>query len=218
MHDRVAELAGRQFNRVARRQLRELGISNQTIARRVAAGRYVLVQAAVLAVAPVLRHDEWGQFMEAVLIEPGSLLSRTSAGAAWGIWDRPRDFETVVRAGNGGPRRSGGVLITHSMTLDGDRAELRGIPITSVPRTLLDLSVCVDPRARGRALREALRLGLVTKETVFERALRARGRRGSRALLSGLGRYADLRLSEPEVGLSCAHWNCFATTSIRFRS
>src|SRR5262249_42187384 len=86
----------------------------------------------------------------------------------------------------------GRVVITRSTTLDGDRAELRGIPITSVPRTLLDLAVCVDRRGLARALREALRLGLVTKAEVFERGQAARGSPGSRRLLDALARYADL--------------------------
>jgi len=192
MDDRVAELAGRQFNRVARWQLRERGMTDDGIKHGVASGRFVIVQPGVLAMAPVLRHDEWGRFMEAVLVEPESLLGRTSAAAAWGFWDRRRDFETVVRPGNGGPRRIGGVVVTRSKTLEGDRATLRGIPITSVPRTLLDLSVCVDRRALARALREALRLDLVTKEGVFERGRQARGSPGSRRLLAALGRFADL--------------------------
>jgi very-short-patch-repair endonuclease len=192
MDDRVAELAGRQFNRISRAQLHVLGMSDESIAHRVAAGRYVIVQSSVIAIAPVLEHDERGRFMEAVLVEPESLLGRTSASAAWGFWGRRRDFETVVRVGSGGPRRTGGVLVTYSTTLDGDRDELRGIPITSVPRTLLDLSVSIDRRQLARALREALRLGLTTKEAVFDRALAARGRRGSRRLLVALARYTDL--------------------------
>jgi hypothetical protein len=192
MHDRVAELAGRQFNRIARWQLRELAIGDKAIARRVAAGRYVIVQAGVLAIAPVLEHEEWGQFMEAVLTHRQSLLGRASAAAAWGFWDRRRDFETIIRPGNGGPRRSGGVLIMRSNTLDGDRTVLRGIPITKVPRTLLDLSVSVDRRALARALREALRLRVTSTEEVFARAFAARGSPGSRRLVDAVARYTDL--------------------------
>ena len=54
---RIAELTGRQFNRVARWQLRELGISQDSIAHRLSTGELVVVESGVYAVAPVLEHD-----------------------------------------------------------------------------------------------------------------------------------------------------------------
>jgi hypothetical protein len=192
MDDRVAKLAGRQFNRVSRAQLREMGMDDDAIAHRVSSGRLVIVQYGVLAVAPVLKHDEWGRFMGAVLTDPESLLNLVSAGAAWGFWDRRRDFETIVRPGNGGPRRTGGVLVFRAAIPDGDRAQFRGIPITAVPRTLLDLAAHVSTPALARALREALRLRLTTFEAVTERVIAARGRRGSRRLAHALARYSGL--------------------------
>ena len=76
---RVAQLAGRQFNRVARTQLYGLGLSEAAIAHRVAAGRLVLVEPGVLAIAPVLEHDEWGRWSGAVLTAPESVLSLPEA-------------------------------------------------------------------------------------------------------------------------------------------
>jgi very-short-patch-repair endonuclease len=189
---RVAEFAGRQFNRVSRAQLNALGLTNDAIAHRVGTGRYVIVEEGVFAIAPVLEHDPWGRFMGAVLTDPGSFLGLTSAAAAFGFWDRRRDFETVIRPGNGGPRRHGGVVVYRGLLPEGDCTELRGIPITSVPRTLLDLAARVDRRALGRALRQALLLRVTSTEVVFDRAIAARGRRGSRRLLLSISRYLDL--------------------------
>jgi hypothetical protein len=90
---RVAQLAGRQFNRVSRDQLAALGLSNSAIAHRVAAGRLVTVEEGVFAVAPVLEHDEWGRWMAATLTAPGSVLSHASAASAWGFWGLPRSLE-----------------------------------------------------------------------------------------------------------------------------
>jgi hypothetical protein len=192
MDDRVAQLAGRQFNRVSRAQLIELGLNDDAIARRVAAGRLQIVEHGVLAVAPALEHDDWGRLMGAVLTERNSLLNLRSAAAAWGFWDRMREFETIVRPGNGGPRRTGRVLVFRAAVPDGDRDEVRGIPVTAVPRTLLDLAAHVERPALARALREALRRRLTTLEAVFERAAAARGRRGSRRLTLAVARYTGL--------------------------
>ncbi|HVE68044.1 MAG TPA: hypothetical protein VNB64_05625 [Solirubrobacteraceae bacterium] len=197
---RVVELAGAQFNRVSRAQLRAVGLSDSAIAHRVAAGRLVAVEPAVFAVAPVLEHDEWGRWMGATLTAPGSVLSHASAAAAWGFASFPRDFETITRPGGGGPRRHGGVLVFRSARLDGDRARLRGIPITSVPRTLLDLAGSRRPRALARAVREAIRLELTTTAELADCLGRHRGRRGAARLGATLARYAGLPLERARSG------------------
>ena len=91
-----------QFNRVSRTQLHALGVSDEAIAHRVATGRLVIVEDGVLAVAPVLAHDDWGRWMGATLTAPGTVLSHASAAAAWGFWSLSREFETVTRPGSGG--------------------------------------------------------------------------------------------------------------------
>ena len=50
----MAALAGRQFNRIARRQLHALGLTDTAIEHRVATGRLVSLEAGVFAIAPVL--------------------------------------------------------------------------------------------------------------------------------------------------------------------
>src|SRR5690242_2011158 len=132
----IAQLAGRQFNRISRGQLLELGVTEKAIAHAVAAGRYVFVEPNVLAIAPVL-DDDWGRWMGATLTAPHTTLAHVSACAAYGVWSLPRDFETVVRPGSGGPRRFGGVLAFRSNTLEGECTVLRGVPITTIERSLI---------------------------------------------------------------------------------
>jgi hypothetical protein len=194
------KLAGAQFNRVSRVQLNERGLSDAAIAHRVASGRLVIVEQGVLAFAPVLRHDDWGRWMGATLTAPDSVLSHYSAGAAWGFWSLSRRWETVTRPGCGGPRRHGGVLVFRSSTLGPHCARLRGIPITSVPRTLLDLAAQVRDRALARAVREAVRLRLATVAELADCLGEHRGRRGSRRLAAALARYAGLPLERARSG------------------
>ena len=152
---RVAQLAGRQFNRVSRDQLAALGLSNSAIAHRVAAGRLVTVEEGVFA---------------------------------------------VTRPGCGGPRRHGGVRAFRSSTLEGECTVLRGIPITSVSRTLLDLARGVSDRALARSVREAVRLELVTIHALGDTLGRCRGRRGARRLADTIARYTGLPLERARSG------------------
>jgi hypothetical protein len=195
----IAELAGRQFNRISRAQLLDLGLSEKAIVHRLAAGRLVAVEQAVFAIAPIL-DDDWGRWMGATLTAPGSALSHMSAAAAWGLLSVPRQFECVTRPGNGGPRRHGGVLAFRSRTLDGDVTKRRGIPITSVPRTLLDLAHTVGDRALARSLREAVRLEHTTLAALGDALGRYRGRRGSRRLAHTVSRFAGLPLERSRSG------------------
>lgn len=193
---RVSRLAGEQFNRVSRAQLERLGLSASAVAHQVAAGRLVIVEHGVLARPPVL-DDDWGRWTGATLTAPGTLLSHESAAAAWGF-SREGRLVTVTRSGSGGPRRHGGLLVFRSTTLEQDRVKLRGIPITSVPRTLLDLAPRLSERALARAVREAVRLKLTTVEAITERA--RYGRRGSRRLRTVLARYAGLPIERARSG------------------
>jgi len=195
----IAALAGRQFNRIARRQLIDLGLSEKAITHRVATGRLVAVEQGVFAVAPVLE-DDWGRWMGATLTAPGSVLSHISAAAAWGLLTLPRPVECITRPGSGGPRRHGGVLAYRSSTLDGDTVENRGIPITSLPRNLLDLARTVGDRALARALREAIRLELTTLAALGDRLAEYRARRGSRRLAETMARYTGLPLERARSG------------------
>src|SRR3954468_24819770 len=180
---RVQELAGRQFNRIARTQLLELGLTQRAIAHQLATRGLVAVEQGVFAIPPVLEHDDWGRWMGATLTAPGTVLSHASSAAARGFWSLPRRLETVTRPGSGGPRRCGAMLVYRSSTLDADCELLRGIPITTVERTLLDLAANVSPRARARAVREAIRLRLTTLDALGD-AL------GARRLAATLARYA----------------------------
>lgn len=197
---RITRLAGTQFNRVSRAQLERLGLSAHAIEHRVAAGRLVIVEEGVFALPPVLAHDEWGRWMGATLTAPGTLLSHPSAAAAWGFWSSRGRLVTVTRPGSGGPRRLGGLFVFRSSDLDGDRATLRGIPLTSPTRTLLDLAPRLSERALARAVREAVRLELTTIPAIADCLNRHRGRRGSRRLLGVLARYTGLPIERARSG------------------
>jgi hypothetical protein len=197
---RIAQVAGKQFNRVSRAQLAGLGLTDNAIAHRLATGRLAVVEQAVFALPPLLEHDAWGRWMAATLTAPGTCLSHESAAAAWGFRSRRARVETVTRPGSGGPRRHGGVLAYRSSTLEGERTRLHGIRITAVPRTLLDLAPRLSDRALARAVREAVRLKLTTIGALFDCLGRHSGRRGTRRLAAVLARYTGLPIERARSG------------------
>ncbi len=154
---RIAEMAGGQHNRISRAQLFELGLSEWGIAHRIATGTLVIVEHGVLAVAPVLARDDLGRWMGATLTHPGSFLSHVAAAVAYEVLSYEAPLVSVTRPGSGGSRRHGNVLVHRSDSLSGDVTELHGIPITTISRTLLDITADVDDKALARAVREAVR-------------------------------------------------------------
>lgn len=111
-----------------------------------------------------------------------SLISHRSAAALWGLirWNG-RNAEVAVE---GSSRRSHrGITIHRTRQLPpDDRGHHHGIPVTSVPRTLVDLAGVLDANALRRALEEADRLGLLRLAAVLSACDRANGRRGVGAL------------------------------------
>jgi very-short-patch-repair endonuclease len=186
------ELVERQHGVVGRWQLVALGWSPDAIRHHVgglrALGRGVYVDGS----APLTDRQRW---WAAVCSAPESTLSHASAAALWGFGVGPAGFEVVTRAGSGGPRRYGALLVCHSLALDGDIAGADGLPVTSPARTLLDLMAGASERAARRMMREALRLRRVDETALRIVAARHRGRRGRRRLVALTDEYAALPMA-----------------------
>lgn len=197
---RIWELAGKQHNRISREQLYHLGLSDRAIAHRVASGRLTPREQGVFAVPPVRDDDDWGRWMEATLTAPRTFLSHHHAAVAHGLWSFAKSPVTVTRTGSGGPRRFGGVLVHWTKSLEGDRTKLRAVPITTIPRTLLDIAASSSDRALARAVREAVRLERTTLPALGDSVGRYQGRRGVRRLAATIARYAGLPLERARSG------------------
>jgi hypothetical protein len=78
--------------------------------------------------------------------------------------------------------------------------ELDGIPITTMPRTLLDLACFVSERALARAVRESIRLQHTTMRELGDHLGRCQGRKGCVRLAKALARYHGLPLERARSG------------------
>jgi very-short-patch-repair endonuclease len=180
----IGELAGRQHGVVARWQLERSGIGRGAVDGRV--GRRVLIPLHLgvygVGCRPSTVEARW---IAAVLAcGPGAGLSHRTAGQLWGIVPRGGSAPEVTRPGFF--RQRSGIVCHRSELPPDERGEVRGIPVTSVPRTLFDLAGMSSMRELERAfhevetreLRDALSL-----PHLLARYPRRRGAANLRALL-----------------------------------
>jgi len=197
----IAEIALRRHGVIARRQLRDLGLSPQAIQRRVVAGRLHPVHRGVYAVGHALLSDK-GRWMAAVLAcGPGAVLSYRNAAALWELRLSSREAIDITSVGRRG-RTLEGVDAHRGDTLRAiDVTAVDEIPCTSVARTLLDLAEVIPRRDLERACDQAEVRRLFDLRALDDVLARANGRRGApilRAILSELRFGTTITRSELE--------------------
>jgi predicted transcriptional regulator of viral defense system len=174
---RVAELAAAQHGAVSARQLNELGVSAESISRQVAVGRLHRVHQGAYALGhPALsRH---GRCMAAVLAGgEGAILSHASAAWLWGLSGH---YPGIVEVTAPVTRHVRAGLRLHSAaTLSPeDKTTEEGIPVTALPRTILDLAARDRRRSPAWALARADRLGILDLIEIDALLQRSSGQRG----------------------------------------
>lgn len=163
---------------VTTRQLRSLGFSDGAISHRTRTGQLHRLFHGVYAVGyrAVSERGMWRAAVHAC--GPVARLGRRSAARAWGL-PSPRGpgVEVVV---SGGGRTRPGLRVYRAPLRPDDCEEIDGIPVTAVPRTLIDLAAVVEARVLEKAVIEAERRNLLDVPAAL--ALCTRGRRGAGAL------------------------------------
>src|SRR5215210_2335892 len=186
----IGALADRQHGVITRAQLSELGLGRRAIDHRLEVGRLRGVHRGVYTVVGHRLLTTHGRWMAAVLAcGPGAVLSHRAAAALWGIRGGTRVEVTAA----GSKRRPGMKL--HRANLPADETTThQGIPTTTVPRTLLDLSAVIQRHELRSALRQAEQLALRDRlwlGDLVERYPRKRGTPAIKALIEeaqlGLG-------------------------------
>jgi hypothetical protein len=157
--------------------------------------------------------DLRGRWMAAVLSAGGrSALSHRSAGALWGICS-PGSFTEVIRSSGPGRswpgladgcRKGDRALKVHRsrVLIPGDFAIRDSIPVTSTPRTLLDLAPVLSERQLESAVAHAERNRLIDLADVEEVASRGPGWKGVsklRRILDGWNPESTRTRSELEM-------------------
>ena len=179
----IARLAGRQHGVVSREQLLVHGLNDRKIDWRLRRGSLVLVHAGIYAVGHAALSAD-GRRMAAVLSGgPGAVVSHVSAAGLWGLLNDGGATTIHLLSVSGSGGRAGGPNVRLHRTrrfAAGDVADVRGIPVTTVARTLVDLSATVPHQRLARAIHEAEVLRLLDVEATL--AAIVPGRRGAKQL------------------------------------
>ncbi len=118
------------------------------------------------------------------------MLSHESAGWLWGLFRRS-PFEVAITVPRPGRQRRG-IRLHHALSLTADEwGWLERIPVTSLPRTLLDLAAAGTPQRLEQAIERAERLGRLDLVGIDALIRRRRGGRGTKSLLDALDLYRD---------------------------
>jgi hypothetical protein len=189
-HQRLAALAAKQHGIVSARQLRRLGYSASAIERAARAGRLHRIHRGVYAVGHA-RLTKQGRCLAAVAAAgSGALLSHASAAWLWGLLSScPAEPELTV-ANRRHRRRAIRTHYSSALVAD-DRARHEAIPVTAVPRTLLDLAATTWSSQLDRAVQRAERLDLLDVAAIEAILERRRGAPGTAALSQALEIYRD---------------------------
>ena len=148
----IARLAGRAHGVVTRRELLEAGVSPKRIRRRVRGGALISVHRGVYRVGHRAPNRE-AHYMAAVKAcgDRGVLCGRAAAHLWQLIKGSPPQPEVLAPVKRVVP----GVVTHRSGTASNDAADWQGIPVTTVPRTLVDLASSLPEAALARACHEA---------------------------------------------------------------
>jgi len=196
----LGDLARRQHGVATRDQLLRLGVSPGALSRWVRAGRMRRLHRGVYAISPILAPH--ASEMAAVLAcGTGALVSHGSAGALWGVIPAKEGALPVEVVHPGGNARSlPGVRVHRPVgLLPSDRARVNGIPVTSLPRTLLDLAAVRAVGELELAVARAAREHRLDLRAFARRVAQLRGRRGVRALRAVLEAEAGPTLTRSEA-------------------
>lgn len=172
----LSRLAARQHGLVTSAQLERLGFASATVAYRVSAGRLHPKHRGVYAVghANLSQHGVW---MAAVLAAgPGAALSHFAAALLHAIWRRRANRIDVIVPGR--RRKRAGFSVHGVKHLDPrDITRWHGIRVTTIPRTLVDLSDVLDWAPLANVIHEAAFRNRFNLEATRAAMARATGRR-----------------------------------------
>lgn len=187
-HQALAALADRQHGVVSIEQLKQLGYSTSAVGRAAVSGRLHSIDRSVYAVGHT-RLSLHGQCFAAVFAcGPGAVLSHHSAAWLHGLarWQPVPLHVTGPVARR--PRLP--VRIHRARRLEeADRALVEGIPVTAVPRTLLDLAAAVQFEQLERLVERAEEEGLFDLRPVQDLLARTVGHHGHGRLRRAIALY-----------------------------
>lgn len=175
----IAAVAATQHGLVTTAQLLERGLTRKMIKTRTHAGTLHRIHRGVYSVGtpPTTREAHW---LAAVLAcGPDSLLAYTAAGALWDIRASAATVIDVVSPTRAGRSREGIRVHRAADLAEADRALRNGIPVTALPRTIIDLATVLSREALEYAIHRSESKRLVTVAALHAALDRRNGHPGT---------------------------------------
>jgi very-short-patch-repair endonuclease len=187
-------VAARQGGVVSLAQLLEVGLGEGAIRHRVRLGRLVRVHRGVYAVGHA-QLTALGWRWAAVLAYGGpgrAALSHRSAAVVWDLLPSPAKFDvTTLGAAHG----TAAIRVHRCALTADDLTTIDRLPLTTVARTLVDLTATLAPHQTERVVQRAEHLRLLDTRSLDAQLARAQGRR-TKPLRAAVER---LQVREPDI-------------------
>ena len=177
-HKALYQVAEQQAGYFTAAQARQVGFSRSLLAYHLGTGRFQRVRPHVYRLAQFPNSPHEDLYVAWLQAGPAAVISHDSALALYELSDLlPGEIHvTVPRTAS---RRRRGLRL-HTKRLDQEEVtRYYGLPVTTVLRTLVDVAAAgLADEQVGQAIREALRRGLVTRESLRSLAAHRGGRIG----------------------------------------
>jgi hypothetical protein len=185
---RAAGIGATQEGAISLDQLGAAGLSVKQVRRRVRSHRLETTVARAVfrfpGAPPTWRQDLW---VATLAGPPDTVVSHTSAAAAYGLLDPPSPpHVTVGRTSSG---RKAGAVIHHATVGWQDRCRLGGLPATRIARTVVDCAALLEQDALNTVVDAAIGRGLTTLVRIRAAHERAGAVQGGPRLAEALAPY-----------------------------
>ena len=186
----IGAVAARQHGVISLAQLLELGLTRRAVEVRLGLGRLVQLHRSVYAVGHVAMTPRARELAAVLACGPHALLSHRSAASSWQLL-RSTGGRIEVTAPRGRKLHPGITVHRSRLIHPDDRAEVEGIPTTSVARTLVDLADVLSEARLTHAVNDAEVQRLFDLAALDATLERLRGRRGRHRLRRVLAAYSQ---------------------------
>lgn len=192
--DPVLRHAERRFGLLTHEDLLVAGVSSRQISRWVDDGRLVALHRGVFRVGGAPPSPE-GSILAAILVHgEGTWAAYRSAAALWALPGHPHGGRIELLREIGVSHQRLGARVHRSRAIPAHHVTThRGIPVTTLSRTVADLAGVIGPARLDRLVEEALRTRWCTVGSLFRvhHDLAGRGRPGTRRLREVLARRGE---------------------------
>jgi hypothetical protein len=210
--DQITLLMRRQWGLVSRQQLLAMGVSTNTIRRRLKHRHWQHAASGVYRLSGSTHADSWEERLMAACLQgaPHTVASHRSAACLWRLDDffhrKPEPLQVTIPKGK--------ELVVAKLEVRFTRAPVskpatkHGIPCTPLPRTLIDLCMMVPLKQVEIALDSALRQRPSWRKWIGSETEKLPRKHPSRAVLLGLLNERDFTFdSKPELDLKDLLWS-----------